>query len=452
MSGDPRAVAYELLSRVATEGAYANLLLPKLISEARLDGRDAAFATELSYGTLRWQGFLDAVIAKAAAREVERIDPQLRDLLRLGAYQLLFMRVPAHAAVDSTVNQVAATGKGSARGFVNAALRRVSERSVAEWQSLVTEAGSDELTKLSVGFSHPRWEVAALRDALGAARADLPKLLAVDNTAPRVTGVSRSGEAGVQELLASGGESGRWSPLAVTLRQDPANLPGVVQGKLAVQDEGSQLVVLAALNTQLAGRDEKWLDLCAGPGGKVALAASIRPAHVVAVEPQASRAELVRRSLSAVTQDFEVVVADGRDDQFATADFDRVFVDAPCTGLGVLRRRPESRWRRQPSDVANLAKLQGELLDSALRAVRPGGLVAYSTCSPHLAETEFVIEDALKRHPECELVDAVAAAMTIPGLHNAQEFAELAGTGPFLRLWPHLHDTDGMFLALLRRR
>lgn len=451
MQADARAVAYELLRRVWTDDAYANLLLPELIRAARLDSRDAAFATEIAYGTLRWRGLLDRVVEIAAGRELERVDPPLRDVLRLGAYQLLQTRVPAHAAVSTSVDLAASLGFTSAKGFVNATLRRVSERTLQQWQEQSTAQARDELERLSIRFSHPRWQVAALRDALGPAQGQLEDLLAADNASPRVMGVSRAGAELVVAEVAAGAEPGRWSPLAFTVSGDPAALASASGGTVAIQDEGSQLVAMCAATAPLTGSDARWLDLCAGPGGKAALLASLGEARLTAVELQPSRAALVLKSLEPFADRTEVITADGTDPRFATGDFDRVLVDAPCTGLGVLRRRPESRWRRVPEDVAGLGKLQRALLANAVAAVRPGGVVAYATCSPHLAETEFVVEDLLRKHPELTLLDAVAVATTIPGLRHAAEFAELTSPGPYLRLWPHIHGTDGMFLALLRK-
>jgi 16S rRNA (cytosine967-C5)-methyltransferase len=214
----------------------------------------------------------------------------------------------------------------------------------------------------------------------------------------------------------------------------------VRDGRAAVQDEGSQLVALALTDVVLDGPDGLWVDLCAGPGGKAALLSDVaaqRGARVLAVELQPHRARLVRSS------DVPLVVqADGRRPPVADGVVDRVLLDAPCTGLGALRRRPEARWRRQPSDVPGLTALQGELLDAAVRLLRPGGVLAYVTCSPHLAETRVPVLDVLRRHPEMEQLDARAQLPGVPGL----------GEGPSVQLWPHRHGTDAMHLALLRKR
>jgi 16S rRNA (cytosine967-C5)-methyltransferase len=225
---------------------------------------------------------------------------------------------------------------------------------------------------------------------------------------------------------------------------DPAALPAVRDGRAGVQDEGSQLVALALAAAEVggtAGTGERWLDVCSGPGGKAALLGAVarqRGAALLAGELAPHRARLVR---AAAGDDASVVVVDGRTPAWVDDTFDRVLLDAPCTGLGALRRRPEVRWRRQPSDVAPLAALQGELLRRAVDAARPGGVVAYVTCSPHLAETRAVVGDLLRRRSDVVREDARPLLPGVPAL----------GPGPDVQLWPHQHGTDAMYLALLRR-
>lgn len=448
--GNPRQVAYDLLKAVSVDGAYANLELPNLIRKAKLDSRDAGFATELGMGTLRWLLTLDLIIEAAADRPIEKIDPPLRDALRLGAYQLLLMRVPSHAAVDTTVRMVAELGLRSATGFANAVLRKIDRQDLTHWQAQVSKAAPTEVDALSFRWAHPRWQVAALRDALGERKSTLSELLEVNNQSPQITLVNR---AGGELQIDSTWEPGRWSPLAYKVKNDPATIPAIASGQAGIQDEGSQLLVLTFLAAPMVGSDQKFIDICAGPGGKSALMRALRPdVSLTAVELQPHRAQLVEQNLQGLSGETKVLIADGTDSQFATGDYDRVFIDAPCTGLGVLRRRAESRHRRSPKDVGSLSRLQTQLLENAMRAVRPGGLIAYATCSPHLAETEFVVEDAMKGREDFELLNANQLALEIPDLQHAEEFARLAESGPYLRLWPHLHDTDGMFLALLRRK
>lgn len=455
-----------MLRTVEVSDAYANLVLPPLLRERRITGRDAGFATELAYGTLRLRGRYDAVIEQCAGRPLAQIDPPVLDALRLGAHQLLGMRVPPHAAVSETVALVREqVGAGPAQ-FTNAVLRAVSRESLDTWLSRIGDAAdpaeSDPVARLSVQESHPGWVTRALREALvghGRSADELAALLAADNESPRVTLVARPGLVDPADLRAAAGPEatpGRWAPTAVTLSGggDPAGLAAVRSGRAGVQDEGSQLVALALAEVALDGSDARWLDLCAGPGGKAALLAALaheRGARLVANEVQPHRARLVRQALAAVPDEAveQVRVGDGREiGEAEPGGYDRVLLDAPCTGLGALRRRPESRWRRTPADLAALGVLQRDLLASALRAVRPGGVVAYVTCSPHLAETRLAVLDASRAAQRAglgvEVLDAPAVLRSIaPGI----DLPERADA----QLWPHVHGTDAMHLTLLRR-
>ncbi|MEE2035355.1 RsmB/NOP family class I SAM-dependent RNA methyltransferase [Rhodococcus chondri] len=400
---DPaRTAARDVLRAVRERDAYANLVLPALLRERKLDTRDAALATELTYGAARAQGLLDAVIASAADRPVDEIDGALLDVLRLGTYQLLRTRVAPHAAVATSVDLVR-TEFGSGRaGFVNAVLRRVGEKTEEQWiEQLAPDPERDPVGHLAFRYAHPLWIAQAFAHALGADAGELDRVLAADDARPIVHLVARPGVITAEELaLVTGGELGPWSPYAVHLEHgDPGRLEPVRDGMAAVQDEGSQLVARALTLAPLDGEDHgRWLDLCAGPGGKAALLgalAALDGFSVDAVEPVEHRADLVRKT----TRDLPVAVrvADGRNPGL-DAGYDRILVDAPCTGLGALRRRPEARWRRQPSDIADLVRLQKELLTSAIELVRPGGVVLYATCSPHVSETVAVVADAIRRH------------------------------------------------------
>jgi len=298
----------------------------------------------------------------------------------------------------------------------------------------------DRLGALALQHSHPRWIASAFRDALGGDLWQTAAALAADDARPEVHLVAR--RIPRDELLgASGGTPGPFSPYAVRLGEgDPGALAAVQHGRAGVQDEGSQLMALALAAAPVQGPDRLWVDLCAGPGGKAALLdviAGERGARLVAFEAQHHRSRLVRRSGVA-----DVLTADSRQPPMAPGSADRILLDAPCSGLGALRRRPEVRWRRQPSDLPALTRLQGELLDSAALLLRPGGVLAYVTCSPHLAETVVPVLDVLRRFPELEQIDARPMLAGVPDL----------GDGPAVQLWPHLHGTDAMHLSLLRRR
>lgn len=448
---DPaRAAAFELLRAVAEQDAYANIVWPGILAAHRLGGRDAGFATELAYGTLRWRGRHDAVLAACLDRELAGLQPSLLDALRLGVHQLHNMRVPAHAAVGQTVALVRRVVNPGAAGLANAVLRRVARGgSAQEWIASLVASGAlpaeldDPIGHLAVATSHPQWIVTALHEALSASRpdrtwADTRAELLANNTSGPVTLVARTLDR-VELLgrLRASGVTARPGALSrVAVRVDAVNpgaIPEVATGAAGVQDEGSQVVALALADAAIDGPDALWLDMCSGPGGKAALLAgqvAERGGRLVAVELHPHRAELVRRALRPVRGRHEVVVADAVTDDIGSG-YDRVLVDAPCTGLGALRRRPEARWRRSPADLAALTALQRKLLRRALAVVRPGGLVLYATCSPHLAETEAVVAGISRWGGQ---------AVPIEGFPGGQ-----------LRLWPGQHDCDGMFAALVRR-
>ncbi|WP_402465299.1 RsmB/NOP family class I SAM-dependent RNA methyltransferase [Isoptericola aurantiacus] len=466
---DPaRTAAYDVLREVDTSDAYANLVLPPLLRERGITGRDAGFATELAYGTLRLRGRYDAILSRCVSRPLDQLDPEVLDVLRLGAHQVLGMRVPAHAAVSETVGLCRdRVGAGPAQ-MVNAVLRAVGRRPLDDWLAEVRADAPDVVTELARTGSHPVWITRALREALhghGRDAGEIADLLEADNTAPRVTLVARPGLTD-PEALGDGAadvrlEPGRWAPTARVLGSgtDPAALAAVADGRAGVQDEGSQLVTLALAEVPLEGADARWLDLCAGPGGKAALLGALaaqRGARLVANEVQPHRTRLVRQGLRSLPDGAVEAVRTGDGREVGAEEpgaYDRVLVDAPCTGLGALRRRPESRWRRTPADLGSLTGLQGELLGSALDAVRPGGVVAYVTCSPHLAETRLVVDDVLRRRDDVERLDARAAvrAVLVPGAPIDLGADDGGADGLDVQLWPHVHGTDAMHLTLLRR-
>jgi 16S rRNA (cytosine967-C5)-methyltransferase len=450
MSDAPRRAALEILRAVREDDAYANLVLPQVLHGLGLSGRDAAFATELAYGTLRMRGWYDAILGECVDRSLEKVEPSLLDILRLGVHQILSMRVPDHAAVDSACDLARAAGAkpgGAARaGFVNAVLRKVAARDSDAWAEVLRgERADDDVEWLALRWSHPVWIVRALRSALGVRADELAALLQADNLAARPALVARPGRMEPQELQALP-EVGpaRWSPLGATLLDGaPESLSCIREGRAGVQDEGSQLVALALARANVPDDAGRWLDMCAGPGGKASLLAGLARdsgGHLVAIEQHPHRAALVEAALGP-DADAVVLTGDARHRPWQELEFDRVLVDAPCTGLGALRRRPESRWRRTPGDLAALGGMQRDLLRAAVDAVKPGGVVAYVTCSPHLAETEFVVADVLRERDNIVLEDARALLPEVDDL----------GDGPMVQLWPHRHGTDAMFLAVLRK-
>lgn len=460
-----RLVAYDVLRDVDERDAYANLALPSRIRAANLDGRDAALATELVAGTLRGQGRYDRILELASGRSVDRIDERTLRVLRLGAHQLLAMRTASHAAVNESVELQRKVANPAAAGFVNGVLRSVGRATNDEWNDRIDEEADSADQALAARSSHPAWIVRALRDALRAEGRDseLEALLEADNTPPKVNLVLLPGaglDAETAVALGSDPERGRElvvagvSPLGLELEGgDPARAIDAFDapdGYVRVQDQGSQLAALALTRARPVREGERWLDLCAGPGGKTAVLgaeAALSGATVRANEVAEHRAELVRRSVEATPETVEVVSHDGRDDDaFGGGAFDRILVDAPCSGLGALRRRPEARWRKQPTDLPALTELQGELLEAAVPHLASGGLLAYVTCSPHRAETRVVLDGLLKRHSELREVDAKHVLNEV-----SRGELDLAGGALHAQLWPHRNGTDAMFIALLER-
>jgi 16S rRNA (cytosine967-C5)-methyltransferase len=443
-----RGIAFDLLSRVQNDDAYANLLLPVLLSRAGIEGRDAGFVQELAFGTIRNRLLYEKIIEAASSRDLKDIESAARIVLLLGVHQLLEMRVPAHAAINESVNLAKTKASKGSVGFVNAVLRKVSAKSKDDWIDIVT-AKMSELDALSVQYSHPIWIVNAFKSALISRKseAELEDLLASNNTPAKVSLTALPGFS-AREDLAQHEHFGPASPIGVEITGNPANIEAVADGRARVQDQGSQLMVLALIGAEVLGKDESWLDICAGPGGKAALMAALAIQHgvnMVCNEISPHRAELVSRALAPLGN-ITVTVEDGRDLGVLGPSYSRILLDAPCTGLGALRRRPESRWRRTPQDLVNLVKLQRELFESSWALLEPGGVLAYVTCSPHLSETTAQVAWAQGKYKaDLELMNANEILNFLNPDLLLDESLRTA------QLWPHTHGTDAMFLALFRK-
>ncbi len=437
-----RRAAYDALRAVHAAGAYANLAIGEILDRRHLDDRDAALATELVAGTCRLEGTYDAILEAASGRPLSSLQPAVVDVLRLGTHQVLSMRTPTRAAVDSSVDLARSAIGERVTGLVNAVLRKVAAEDLDTWIDRLA-AGLSGTAELAVRTHHPLWITQAYVDLLGE---EAVEALRADNMAPRPTLVVRPGLAEREELVAAGATPTLHSPYGASLDGNPADVPAVREGRAGVQDEGSQLVALALSRVEApAGR---WLDMCAGPGGKAALLTGLARASgqdLVASELQEHRAALVAQGLRAYDPPVAVLCADGTRPAWAAEAFTRVMLDAPCTGLGALRRRPESRWRHRPEDVDELAPLQAQLLLSAIRSTAPGGVVAYVTCSPHEAETEDVVQ-VVADETGVEVLDAPSFLPEVAECSRPDPW----GGRRFVQLWPHRHRTDAMFLALLR--
>ena len=431
-----RLLAFDLLTEVNRNEGYSNLLLPQALNASKLDDRDRSLVTELLYGTIRMQGKHDWVLSQISDRPWTEVDPGIVDICRLGVHQIHEMRIPDHAAVAATVEVARKRIGESKASFVNALLRSVTRTSIEDWFSPL-DALVDPVERFAIRYSHPEWIVSAYFDLLKDWD-EVESALKVNNEAATPTLVSWPGFSTQQDLVEIGGEPTDFSPYGAHWKGNPGALDLVKERKIGVQDEGSQLV--AQVFAQVA-QGASWLDLCAGPGGKAALLSSIarqRDIRFTANEISAARAQLVMQ----VVHGDRVLVSDGRTIGLSAEKFDAILIDAPCTGLGALRRRPEVRWRRTLQDLRELTQLQRELVDSAIQALKPGGVLGYATCSPHLAETSIQVIDIKRKYPEMQqvIVDEYLPTSLIGATRDGA-----------MSLWTHKHGTDAMYLALFRK-
>lgn len=440
-----------MLERVQRAGSYADLLLNSTLSQSELNVSDRAFATELVYGTLRWRGRIDYLLGKVLDRDLEKLEPLVATALRLGAYQILFSdRVPASAAVDESVRCVRAAGIERATGFVNAVLRRLA----AEHEKLpLPSLEDDALGHLTHTLSLPEWIAKRWLDLYGPEQA--AALATASNATPPLTVRVNPLRTDRDTLLAELRERfpdaapSAISPGGIVLgrRGNPALDPAFLDGRFTVQDESSQLAV-DLLDPQPG---ERVLDVCAAPGGKAtAIAERVGPdGRVVALDRHARRLGLIRRNarrlgleITAITRDATRPFADLAKD----GPFDRVLVDAPCSGLGTLRRNPDARWRIGEEDPGRLAEVQRAILQNAASLVRPGGTLVYSTCTLLPEENESVVRGFVTGARGAAADFSLADAALLP-----VAMAPVLDDEGFLRCSPQQHDTDGFFAARLER-
>ncbi len=432
-----RLLAFDLITEVNRNIGYSNLLLPQALGASSLDERDRSLVTELVYGTIRMQGKHDWIIGQISDRAFSEIDPGIVDVLRFGIHQIHEMRIPDHAAVSATV-EIARKRLGESKAsFVNATLRSVARIAKEEW-FVPLDLIEDPIEQYSIRYSHPEWIISSYFDLLKD-WSEVEQALKINNEPATPTLVSWPGFSSVKDLIDIGGLPTEFSPYGAHWKGNPGTLDLIKSRRAGVQDEGSQLV---AEVFSKAAKGQNWLDMCAGPGGKAALLSSIargRSISFTANEISNSRADLVRQ----VVHGDQVLVGDGRELGSMDQKYDAILIDAPCTGLGALRRRPEVRWRRDLKDLRALTQLQRELIASGVSALTQSGVLGYATCSPHLAETTVQVADLLRTFPHLEQISVV------PFLPDNLLGADRAGA---LSLWTHKHGTDAMYLALFRPR
>lgn len=422
---DARLLTFEVLTEVILNGAYSNLILPRYLSASKLSSSDKGFASELVYGSLRMKSKHEAFMQAASNRPLNEIDPKVQIVLQIGIHQLKEMRVPSHASIFETVELAKKTVGKSGASFVNAVLRKIDS-------GLSLETPGDRLSELSRAYSHPEWIISAYFDLLKDEQSVI-ELLVSNNIPAKPTLIAWPGVCNKAELIELGAVDIDQSSVAVKWDGNPGELAAIKERRAGVQDLGSQIVVEKFFGTYEPGL--RWMDMCAGPGGKAAYLSALlaeNSGEFVANEISSERARLV----SQVIKTGKVTNFDGRELPTELGYFDRILLDAPCTGIGALRRRPEVRWRRTLGDLKSLVQLQKELLDSAADRLNVNGMIGYATCSPHQTETTFQVREFLKRHENFEIVKI------------EDNRAKPDGT---LQLWTHLDSCDAMYLALLKK-
>jgi 16S rRNA (cytosine967-C5)-methyltransferase len=438
-----RQTAFMVLRRVHERGAWSTTAVRTVLGRSPLAPRDRAFAANLAYETLRWEGTLDWVLGQVLERPLDQVEPAVTDILRMGAWQLLWGDAPDRATVDTAVELARREVGPRATGFVNGVLRGLARRKgTLPWPSQHDDQG------LGLTTGYPPWVVAETRRRFGdRARA----VLEAGNNPPGLTLRARGNrDALLGELAAAGVDAtpGAFAPEAVRAPGvDPAALTAVEEGRATPQDEASMLVVHAVV----AGLEPSRLlvcDVAAGPGGKATHLGELG-ARVVAAEVHPARARLVARAADRLGLSGRVVAvaADGRRPPFHSAAFDAALVDAPCTGLGVSRRRPDVRWRRQPGDPERLGRLQLDLLEAAAQLVRPGGRLVYSVCTWPEAETAAVSRAFLAAHGD--RFDALPPSGIVAGTLAAESRPK---NDPGIQMDPAAHGVDGMYVCCFRRK
>lgn len=445
VTANPRQAACQVLLRIAREGGYADRLIDHELEKEHLAGPDRGLFPELVFGVLRRRASLDHLLAQLVDKPLATLQPQPLTILRLGLYQLVYLdRVPESAAVNESVN-LAKEMAPRTGGLINAVLRNYLRRK----DSLTfPDPTTNPAAFISARHSQPEWLVAQWLDQLG-----FPETEALAEAASRQPPLTlrantlRTTREGLLHLFANSGMPATpccHSPHGIRMggRHHVPTLPGYHDGLFAVQDEASQMVALL-LDPQPG---ERVLDCCAAPGGKATHLAQLMAnrGEVLATDISRAKLPLIREAaqrlgidcLAAATVDLH------RPETLPTGAFDRVLLDAPCSGLGVIRRNPEAKWRLTPDDILRLAAAQKAMCANAATTVKSGGILVYSTCSTSREENEMVVQDFLSHHPDYVLEDLKELFPDHRELFTAE--------GVF-RAWPHRHGMDGFFAARMRR-
>jgi 16S rRNA (cytosine967-C5)-methyltransferase len=443
---NPRQAASAVLLRIQKEGSYADQLMDRELSSGRLSGPDRGLFAELVFGVLRRQGTLDHILTGLLTQSLERLEPQVLIFLRLGLYQLMYLdRIPESAAVNESVNLAKQT-LPRASGLVNAVLRNYLRHKDTV---VFPDPAAAPAASIAARHSHPAWLVKLWFSQIGEPETEL--LAEASSLQPPLTVRTNTLKTTRAELLDRFAANGitaapsRFSPFGILIegRHHIPGLPGFRDGLFAVQDEASQLAGIL-LDPQPG---ERVLDTCAAPGGKATHLAQLmdNQGELLAMDVSGSKLPLIQEAAQRLgITNMRTRAADLLQSGALPADaFDRVLLDAPCSGLGVIRRNPEAKWRLTPEDVTRLAAAQKNMLKNAVRMLKPGGVLLYSTCSTTKEENEDVVADFLSRHPHCVLEN----------LNKIYpQFRELFTDEGLFRAWPHRHGMDGFFAARIRKK
>lgn len=444
-----RELAMELLTRVEKEKAYSNLLLNKMLRQSGLDRLDAAFATELVYGTIQHKLTIDYYLGRFVSKGMAKLEPWVRNLLRLSFYQLYYLdRVPAHAAINEAVQLAKNKGHKGISGMVNGVLRNVERQK----ETLQIPDSLDPVRQLSLRHSHPEWLAARWIRQYGDTVAE--DICRANNEVPHVSVRVNTRKLTRDQLVADMRKQGidaTASPLApagVIVRQagNMADSVWYERGEITIQDESSMLVAEAV--DPLPGMSV--LDCCAAPGGKTThLAEKMNnEGTVIACDIHEHKETLIRKQAARLGHSsIETVAADARrlSEHFAKGTFDRILLDAPCSGLGVIRRKPDLKWAKEEQEIASVSRVQAELLEAVHELLKPGGILVYSTCTIEYEENEGQIRRFLERHKEFSLTG-------FPVQLSSVEAAVRKEDSGMLQILPQHFNSDGFFICRLQKK
>lgn len=431
-----RSAALKIYTDIEEKNLYANLEVPKQLALSSFSASDKARITDLVHGSFRWQLTLLTSVEIASKRSIEEIDVNLRRLLVLASYELLFGKTAKEILVSEWVNEAKKNISEKTAGFVNAVLRRISERDLNTWQ---TEILKRYPNRLDLVWSHPKWIIEEYRKLIHDEN-ELTTLLAKNNDPPILWSVDYNQKLSNNAL----------SPSAkLATADDLKKITSKQESNVKIQDAASQAAAFLLAKYRITENETDWLDACAAPGGKTAMLANVAPTkdfHITAVDIHPHKEQLIKKNV-ANFRNVEIIIGDSRLSPWKNKKFDRILIDAPCTGLGAIRRRSESRWKKTPADMKNLTNNAKEILDAAVKSSKNDAFIEYVVCSPILEETDYFVDWALQNYPELHLIPP-AEYLPLFGEKISEEVVSVTNYG--LRFWPHLHETDAMFVSLFQ--